>query len=172
MLRREFFALSCCLMAMLTGCATPPPAATPPPVSPSLKQAATPMDFPQVRAALEQINGIEIAAGTPLRFSYPVGSLFGAAAVLPMPGGVAQLDRLVNLLKNAGIKWQMKVRAATDYGSEYDQQLASARLQNLHIYFSGSGLDMTLLAPVALAEAGAPLEFTLIPPPTKRPEGQ
>lgn len=154
-------------MAILAGCATPPPAA-----APTLNQATMPMDFPQVRAALEKIDGIDIAADAPLRFSYPVDSLFGAAAVLPMPGGVAQLDRLVSLLKNAGVKWQMKVRAATDYGSEYDQQLASARLRNLQAYFSGSGLDMTLLAQVALDEAGAPLEFTLIPPPTKRPEGQ
>jgi len=166
MLRREVFALSCCLMVMLAGCATPPPAATP-----TRHQTAVPMDFPQVQAALEQIDGIDIAAGTPLRFSYPVDSLFGAAAVLPMPGGVAQLDRLVNLLKNAGLKWQMKVRAATGYGPEYDRQLAEARLRNLNFYFSGSGLDMKLLTPQALAEGGAPLEFTLLPPPTNRPEG-
>lgn len=167
MLRWKIFALNFCLIAMLAGCAPAPPAATPP-----LTQAAAPMDFPQLRAALEQLTDIEIAAGAPLRFSYPVNSLFGAAAVLPMPGGVTQLDRLVAFLKNAGIKWQMKVRAATEYGPEYDQQLASARLRNLLVYFSGSGLDMKLLAPVALAEAGAPLEFTLIPPPKKRPEGQ
>jgi hypothetical protein len=130
------------------------------------------MDFPRLRAALEQIDGIDIAAGTPLRFSYPVGSLFGAAAVLPMPGGVAQLDRLVALLKNAGLKWQMKVRAATEYGAEYDQQLAGARLRNLLVYFGDTGLDMKLLAPIALAETGAPLEFTRMPAPKNRPEGQ
>jgi len=63
------------------------------------------------------------------------------------------------------------VRAATGYGPEYDRQLAEARLRNLNFYFSGSGLDMKLLTPQALAEGGAPLEFTLLPPPTNRPEG-
>lgn len=167
MLRWRIFALNYCLIAMLAGCAPPPPSATRLPHQPEV-----PMDFPEVRAALAQIEGIEIAAGTPLRFSYPVGSLFGAAAVLPMPGGVAQLDRLVSLLKNAGLKWQMTVRAATEYGPKYNQQLAHARLRNLQIYFSSSGLDMKLLAPIALAETGAPLEFTLMPAPLNRPENQ
>lgn len=135
--------------------------------SPQNRSAATaaiqqvPLSHQQLRAQLAALPGIEVAPTEPLVASYPAGSLFAAAALLPMPGGVSVLDPLATFLRRSNLSWQLKVRAATGEGVEYDHQLAAARVQILQQYFAAAGVDLRRMLFRSVAEDGAPLELSI-----------
>lgn len=129
--------------------------------SPLTSDQPVPLSNPQLRTALEQLPGLVLAPGDPLRASYPVGALFAEAALLPLPGGVATLDPLAMLLRQSTHTWRLTVRAATGEGLEYDRQLAAERTRVLQTYFKNAGVDLRRLTFLSLAEAGDPLELTL-----------
>jgi len=117
------------------------------------------LSFPQLRAELAKIPGIQVAVGEPLVASFPAGVLFAQGSVLPMPGGTEPLDALSTLVKRSGKSWAIKLRADSDEGQLYDAQLVSKRVKLIKTYFKSSGVNLRKLSITAVAEAGASLEL-------------
>lgn len=120
------------------------------------------LSYPQLRKELAKLPGAQISDGEPLLVSYPVGTMFAESAVLPMPGGAGQLDALVVLIKQSGLAWRLKVRAASGDGEKYDAQLSAARAEVLRTYLQASGVNLRKISIMAVAESGAPLELSII----------
>lgn len=115
-----------------------------------------------LRAGLAQIPGAEVAAGAPLLVSFPLGTLFAQGSALPIASGIAPLDALVALVKQSEAHWQVRLRAASGEGAEYDAQLATMRARIIKTYFKNSGINLLALEITAVAETGAPLELKLV----------
>jgi len=99
-----------------------------------------------------------------LQVSYPDDSLFANGAVLPLPGGMAVIDPLVELLlQNKEFQATGTVRSS-GHDAEYDQLLAVKRLEILARIFQNRGLPQERLKWVAEVGTGAPFEvqFQLI----------
>lgn len=155
-MRKLFSLLICCLLCACAATNVPQSRETQPQA-----RAEKALSFPQLRRELAALPGVTVADGEPLRASYPAGTLFAAAAVLPMPGGTVQLDALAALLKKSNMKWNLRVRAATADGRDYDGRLAADRARILGIYLREAGVDPQKINLTAVAEEGAPLELTL-----------
>ncbi len=98
-----------------------------------------------------------------LTISYPGNSLFAEGSVLPLPGGMAVLEPLANLLNiNRQFKVLVAVRSS-GHAEEYDKVLATKRMQLLETIFINRGLEEARLQMRALTGAGAPLELVLQP---------
>lgn len=120
------------------------------------------LSFQQLRNELAQIPGAQVTEGEPLVVSFPVGTLFGAGAALPMPGGTVPLDALSALVKQSGLNWRIRVRAASGEGAAYDATLANTRARIIETYFTNAGINLRKISLNAGAEPGAPLELTLV----------
>lgn len=131
---------------LLAGCAAVPGGA-------GLKSTAgaTPVSL---RGQAQQLPGVQLAPGEPLRLSYL--QLFARGAALPLAGGVEQLQPLGDFLQQAtGTRWLLQV------GGDGELALAQARLKLLQGYFQRRGLAGERLQWQAAAEAGAALELQL-----------
>ncbi len=148
------------LGAILLAACAPSPQGRPGVEAPAEPQAPA-LSHAELRQELARLPGAEVSEGEPLRVSYPAGVLFGEFALLPMPGGSGMVDALARVLRNSGLSWQLKLRAATGEGEEYDRQLAAERARVLLTYLKGAGVDPRKISLVSLAEAGSPLELTL-----------
>ena len=150
----NFYILLSCLL--LTACASGSSLQKEAP-SPSKDVPAS--SFQVLRTALAAVPGAQIAEGEPLVVSFPVGTLFAQDSVLPMPGGTAPLDALAAVLKQSGVMWKLKVRAASGEGEGYDLELANLRVKVLRTYFKSSGVNLRKIETTVVAESGAPLEL-------------
>ena len=117
------------------------------------------MSRQELRTELAKIAGAQITEGDSLVVSFPTGTLFATGSALPMPGGIDPLDALATVMKQSGLSWSLKVRAASGEGELYDSELAAIRAKILRTYFKNSGLNTQLISIIALAEPGAPLEL-------------
>jgi len=114
---------------------------------------------------LAALPGARVDVEEPLRFSYPEQTMFAAAAVLPLPGGLAMLDPLAAFLRrNPGLNWRVDVRVTTAHGSDYDQNLAEKRSELLATYLLSREVALADLNFHPEAGSGQPLEFTLTEP--------
>ena len=96
-----------------------------------------------------------------LLVSYPGDSLFASGAVLPLPGGMAVIDPLVELLlQNKTFQGAGTVRSS-GHSAEYDRLLATKRLEILARIFQNRGLPQDRLQWVAEVGTGAPFELQL-----------
>ena len=126
---------------------------------------AVKIDHSTVLSQLEQLPGVQLETVEPVQFSYPAQTLFGAGAVLPLPGGTAILDPLaVFFQRNPGLKWRVSVQVQTAYGTTYDQHLAEKRSELLATYLLSKGVSLEDLQFHPEAAAGQPLVFTLTLP--------
>ncbi len=121
------------------------------------------LSIQELRIELAKIAGALVADGEPLVASFPLGTLFAQGSALPMPGGTVPLDAISALIKRSGLNWQLRVRAASGEGAQYDGQLSATRAEILRIYFKNSGIDLSKLMLTAVAETGAPLELKPVP---------
>jgi hypothetical protein len=113
-----------------------------------------------LRSQAQQLPGVELAAGEPLRLQYP--HLFEAGAALPLAGGVEQLVPLGNFLQQlSGSRWQLRLRGDGEQGLA----LAEARARLLRGYFERRGLAGERLQWLSEAGPGAALELQLAPVP-------
>ncbi len=141
-------------IVFITACTAPAP--------PPAQVSAPPPVQKDVRQALAELPGIQIAAGEPLRGAYPGATLFASRAVLPLPGAMELLAPLAEFLRlYPGTNWAVQVRATTDVSLDYDRSLADTRAELLQRYFARQGLDMDRFAWVVAGEEGPPLELTL-----------
>ena len=115
-----------------------------------------PLPVTSLRSQAQQLPGVELAAGEPLRLQYP--HLFEAGAALPLAGGVEQLQPLGDFLQQAsGSRWQLRVRGEGEQGLA----LAAARAKLLRGYFERRGLAGERLQWLSEAGPGAALELQL-----------
>ena len=147
---RNLGLLLICLL--LTACATGSVTKAPP-------AEVVALSVQELRNELAKIPGARVADGEPLVARFPAGTLFAVGSALPMPDGTAALDALSALLKRSELNWQLRVRAASGEGEQYDEQLAGTRAEILKIYFKNSGIDLRKLKLSAVAETGAALEL-------------
>lgn len=109
-----------------------------------------------LRSQAQQLPGVELAAGEPLRLRY--SELFAAGAALPLAGGVEQLQPLGDFLQQlAGSRWQLLLRGDGEQGLA----LAAARAQLLQSYFQRRGLAAERLEWLTEAGPGPALELQL-----------
>jgi len=150
------------VFSLLSGCAsgTLPSSGE----SPVGGQVEKNISYAQLRSEFASLPGALVSETDPLIVSFPVGTLFAAGAVLPMPGGAGLLDALARVVKDSNLLWQMKVRAATDGGQRYNQDLAEERVRVLKVYLTGSGVNLRHLRFSAVAEGGASLEMLALQP--------
>lgn len=92
---------------------------------------------------LSTLPGAVVQSDGVLQFSYPEQALFGAGAVLPLPGGSKLLDPLAAFfLRHPGLLWQVDIQVGTGYGTAYDQALAEKRSELLATYLLSKGVDL------------------------------
>ena len=140
------------ILLLLTACAASGP-------------QAVKLDPAQLQAQLERLPGARVSSLEPLRFSYPDQTMFGAGAVLPLPGGTALLDPLADFIRrNPSLDWRVDLQVETAYGTAYDQNLAEKRSELLATYLLSKGASLQKLHFHPEAAAGPPLIFTLTPP--------
>lgn len=114
---------------------------------------------------LALLPGVSVTTGDGVQFSYPGEAMFGHAAVLPLPGGTALLDPLAEFfLRYPDLSWKVEVRAQTEHGELYDQNLADKRSELLATYLLSKGVTLQRLDFDPQAAAGQPLVFTLKQP--------
>lgn len=106
-----------------------------------------------------------------LQISYPGNNLFAEGSVLPLPGGMAVLEPLVNLLNNNRQFGVVVTVRSSGHDEEYDKLLANKRLQLLETIFLNRGLEEERLQMNAASEAGAPLEIALQLPSAESSSG-
>lgn len=122
-------------------------------------------DQEAIAAQLDRLPGVLVQRQNGLQFSYPEQSMFGAGAVLPLPGGTGLLDPLAEfLLRNAGLVWQVDVQAHTGHGAVYDQTLAEKRSELLASYLLSKGVELNFLNFQPTAAEEDLLIFTLLQP--------
>ncbi len=134
--------------------------------------ACTPASAPRAvtLVAVNLVQQLETLPGAvvtkdPLQFSYPDQSLFGAGAVLPLPGGTKVLDPLADFfLSNPGLNWLVDVRVWTGYGVDYDQTLAEKRSELLATYLLSKGVALDGIHFQPAAAERESLLFTLTSP--------
>jgi len=136
-----------CVLLLVCSCA-------PPPGKPG-------RDVDALQQAARSLPGAVVSAGEPLTISYPAGVLFSSRSVLPLPGGLEVLDPLAGLLAEPGSRWHVLVRAASGRGSEYDQQLAAARVELLKRFLTSRNLSLQAFSWETASADGAPLELVL-----------
>jgi len=146
-------------LLLLVSCAPAPEVKSTPPIR---VEGPSKAEVDKLRQLWSQVEGVVIADGDPLRISYPTGVLFAASALLPMPGGIAQLDTLVQNIKNSGRDWRLLVRAHSGERGDYDQTLAAARVNILKTYLDGAGLTQKQARLKVDNNPGAPLELQLV----------
>lgn len=135
------------LMVLLTGCGGGVAAPAGKPGAPLVSS---------LRSQAQQLPGVELAAGEPLRLRY--SELFAAGAALPLAGGVEQLQPLGDFLQQlTGSRWQVRLRGDGEQGLA----LAAARAQLLQSYFQRRGLAAERLEWLTEAGPGAALELQL-----------
>jgi hypothetical protein len=148
---------TCCLAMFLlfSACAVPPEK------PPELSRQAVADALP---GAVVSEDGLQI--------SYPDNSLFAEGSVLPLPGGMAVLEPLVNLLNNnRQFKVAVMVRS-NGHDEEYDKLLATKRMHLLETIFINRGLEKERLQMSVVTGAGAPLELALQPLSAERSSGE
>ena len=143
------------LVLLLSSCVPPTPSK---PARPEL----TAVEVQNLRQQWSQVEGVVVVDGEPLRISYPTGVLFSASALLPLPGGVAQLDTLVRNIKSSGRDWQLLVRAQSGESPDYDKTLAAGRVEILRAYLDSEGLSQEQAQLSVADNPGAPLELVLV----------
>ena len=128
-----------------------------------LPQQDSPEVFRQkLQGQLVNLPGAVISADG-LTISYPAENLFAVGAVLPMPGGMEVLDPLLELLlQNSQVRGIGTVRSAGN-SAEYDQLLATQRMELLLRIFRNRGLTEERLQLTAEVGPGAPLAIELQP---------
>jgi len=104
-----------------------------------------------------------IVAEEGLQVSYPDGSLFAKGSVLPLPGGMAMLDPLIDLLINNEQFEVSGVVRSSGHDTQYDRQLAAKRLELLQTIFQNRGLTAERVQLTMNADAGAPFELQFQP---------
>lgn len=113
-----------------------------------------------LRSQAQQLSGVELAPGEPLRLQYP--QLFAAGAALPLAGGLEQLPPLGDLLQQfSASRWQVRLRGEGEQGLA----LAAARARLLQGYFERRGLAGERLHWLTEAGSGAALELQLTSSP-------
>ena len=129
----------------------------------ALQSGVAKQDSPLVsslRSQAQQLPGVELAAGEPLRLQYP--QLYAAGAALPLAGGVEQLQPLGDFLQQlTGSRWQVRLRGDGEQGLA----LAAARARLLQSYFQRRGLAAERFQWLTEAGAGPALELQLASSP-------
>lgn len=124
----------------------------------SVRQDPPPLS--SLRSQAQQLPGVELAAGEPLRLQFP--HLFAAGAALPLAGGVEQLQPLGDFLQQAsGSRWQVRLRGDGEQGLA----LAAARAKLLQRYFERRGLAGERFQWLTEAGSGAALELQVASSP-------
>lgn len=124
------------------------------PVGAVVQQGPPPLS--SLRSQAQQLPGVELAAGEPLRLQFP--HLFAAGAALPLAGGMEQLQPLGDFLQQlTGSRWQVRLRGDGEHGLA----LAAARARLLQSYFERRGLAGEGLQWLTEVGSGPALELQL-----------